>query len=89
MPPPVAVSRLKYISELMLLLPWNLQFFFDARADVATLNIYLVRFASRSLLDSPPKNMSELMDLAFPNLLTAPESLEATEVTGAGDLLGL
>ena len=81
------MSRLKYISELMLLLPWNLQFFLCA--DVATLNIYLVRFASRSLLDSPPKNMSELMDLAFPNLLTAPESLEATEVTGAGDLLGL
>ena len=82
------MSRLKYISELMLLLPWNLKFFFQC-ADVATLKIYLVRFASRSLLDSPPKNMSELMDLAFPNLLTAPESLEATEVTGAGDLLGL
>ena len=48
------VSLLKYMSELILLLPWN-----------------LFRLASLSLALSEPKNMSELMDLAFPNLLTA------------------
>ena len=51
---------------------------------------YRDRLASRSLLDSPPKNMSELMDLALPNLLTASELLElGPEDTGAGERLGL
>ena len=49
----------------------------------------LDKFASFSLLDSPPKNMSELMDLALPNLLTASELLLGPVDTGAGDLLGL
>ena len=51
--------------------------------------IYLERLASRSLLDSPPKNMSELIDLAFPNLLTASELELGAIEAGAGDLLGL
>ena len=49
----------------------------------------LVKFASRSLFDSPPKNMSELMDLAFPNLLTASALGEGPVETGGGVLLGL
>ena len=49
----------------------------------------LVKFASRSLFDSPPKNISELMDLAFPNLLTASALGAGPVETGAGDLLGL
>ena len=52
-------------------------------------NKYLLKFASRSLFDSPPKYMSELMDLAFPNLLTAPAPEAGPTETGAGDLLGL
>ena len=49
----------------------------------------LVRLASLSLLDSPPKNMSEEMDLAFPNLLTASALAAGPEETGGADLLGL
>ena len=92
MPPaPAPVSRLKYMSELMLLLPWNL-----TRSNVTTgsrssktRHCYLDKLASFSLLDSPPKNMSELMDLALPNLFTASAPVLETEDTGAGDLLGL
>ena len=60
-------SLLKYMSELMLLLPWN-----------------LLKLASPSLELSPPKNISELMDLALPNLWTASVPTEGKE--GAGDL---
>ena len=59
------------MSELMLLLPWN-----------------LFKLASFSLLLSPPKYISELIDLAFPNLLTAAEPDEAVE-EAAGAFLGL
>ena len=63
---------MKYMSELMLLLPWN-----------------LVRLASLSLEDSPPKNMSDEMDLALPNLLTASVLLLGPLEMGAAGLLGL
>ena len=50
---------------------------------------YLVRLASLSLADSPPKNMSDEIDFALPNLLTA-SVLEGPEDTGgAAARLGL
>ena len=63
-PPAELLSRLKYMSELMLVLPWNRDM-----------------FASFVSPFSSPKNMSELIDLALPNLLTA--SLPPT-AAGAG-----
>ena len=65
------VSLLKYMSELMLLLPWN-----------------LLRLASLSLALSEPKNMSELIDLALPNLLTA-SAPAGPEDMGDAAFLGL
>ena len=80
------------MSELILLLPWNLKKEMLSKHEVFMRRrnyVDLDRFASFSLLDSPPKNMSELMDLALPNLLTASELLLGPVDTGAGDLLGL
>ena len=48
-----------------------------------------MRLASLSLELSPPKNMSEEMDLALPNLLTASVVLLGPLEIGAAGLLGL
>merc|ERR1719154_234942 len=49
----------------------------------------LFKLASFSLELSPPKNMSELMDLALPNLLTASTPTGPDDMGTAGVLLGL
>ena len=49
----------------------------------------LFRFSSLSLELSPPKNMSDLMDLAFPNLFTALAPAGLEEIGAGDDLWGL
>merc|ERR1740124_1666260 len=49
----------------------------------------LFRFASLSLEFSSPKNMSELMDLAFPNLFTASAPAGPEEIGAGDDFFGL
>ena len=61
----------------------------QSNLSLPSISSHLVRFASLSLALSPPKNMSEEMDLALPNLFTASVLLLGPVEMGATGLLGL